>query len=111
MAKPLKQIVQRSKDELLLALIVASTAAASLVVAADLHTDTRRQEAGREFQAMLGGLGMGCHADLSRCSWQFDPRLMDDEDATLDVLSDVRELNPWHSISLFPASSGLTSDF
>lgn len=111
MSDSIRGITQKSKDELLLALILVSTVAASLVVAADLRTDTRQQEMGRELQSILGGLGMGCHADLSRCSWQFDPRLMGDEDATLDILPGLRELNPWHSISLFPAPSGLTSDF
>ena len=94
-----------SADNLILCLITALTAAASIVVAVQSFGVDRRGAVGREFQSVLGGLGLGCQIDLSRCSWQFDPRVAGDEDTGLDSIACLSELSPWHSVSLFPAPS------
>lgn len=101
----LKQIVRRSGDEILMAvMLVLSTSAAAAVVADPLLNQTQQQTAG-QFQRLMGGLGLGCHADLAHCAWQFDPRLMGDEDAPLNVVAGSHVSNPWHALSLFPASA------
>ena len=97
-------MVRRSSDGILLAAILGLCAAAALAVAVDPLVTHSQQQAAGQFQRLLGGLGLGCQADLARCAWQFDPRLMGDDDAPLDVVAGT---NPWHSLSLFPAPSEL----
>ena len=95
-----------SADSLLLTMIGGAAVAASLVML--FETGNRPQRtAGRQFQAALGGLGMGCHVDMSRCCWQFDPRLMAGEDPAGDSLPGLNEISPWHSIALFPMPADL----
>jgi hypothetical protein len=99
----LKQIVRGSTDEILLATILGLCAAAALAVAVDPVVTRAQGQAAGQFQRLVGGLGLGCQGDLARCAWQFDPRLMGDEDAPLDVVAGSDVFNPWHSLSLFPA--------
>jgi hypothetical protein len=106
----LPQTIRRRIDELLLVTIVVISAGAALAVVVDLRAGTKRAHVSQEFQSLLGGLGMGCHADLAHCSWQFDPRLMGDDDAPLDVVLGAGDYNPWHAISLFPVPSGAFGD-
>jgi hypothetical protein len=91
----------RSRDDFLLAMILAAAMAASLVVLVEAGNPPRRAAA-RQFQSMLGGFGMGCQVDLARCGWQFDPRIMGDEDAAFGSLVGLSEISPWHAIALFP---------
>jgi hypothetical protein len=101
----MSQLLRRSLDDVLLAAIIILAVASALAVAIDLPANSRSRHVGQEFQSLLGGLGMGCQTDLAHCSWQFDPRLMGDDDSPLDVILGSNETNPWHSISLFPAPS------
>lgn len=101
----LRRFIRHSIDDVLLAAIFASVAAAAIVFAGDVASTSQRHELGREFQLLVGGLGMGCQSDLARCSWQFDPRLMGDDDAPLDVVFGGGDFSPWHAFSLFPDSS------
>ncbi|HQU44687.1 MAG TPA: hypothetical protein PK867_17860 [Pirellulales bacterium] len=97
--------MRTSADNLILATVLVAAVAAMVVVAADQFGDVERQAADRRFQSAVGGLGMGPHADLSHCSWQFDPRLTDDDDAGLEALPGIHDHNPWHSMALFPVPS------
>ena len=106
----MRRILRRSIDGLLLAVILAMSAAATLTIVIDANATGSRESVGSQFQRLLGGLGLGCQADLGRCAWQFDPRLTDDDDAGLDVIAGDDVSNPWHSISLFPAPSALLED-
>ncbi|HWB09545.1 MAG TPA: hypothetical protein VG826_09985 [Pirellulales bacterium] len=108
MTARLKQAVRRSTDDILLAAILGLCAAAALAVATDPAMTRAQQEAAGQFQRLMHGLGLGCHADLACCAWQFDPRLMGDEDAPLDFVAGSDIFNPWHSLSLFPPADGLT---
>ncbi len=60
---------------LLLALTLGMPAAAGALLVADRPAQRARQERAREFQGLVGGLGFGPAADLSRCAFSFDPRL------------------------------------
>jgi hypothetical protein len=105
-----KETLRRSIDELLLAVILVTSAAATLAVVIDAMGAGSREHTGRQFQRLLGGIGLGCQANLAHCAWQFDPRLTDDDDAPLDVILGSDVSNPWHSLSLFPAPSGFLED-
>jgi hypothetical protein len=59
---------------LLLATTIALAAAAGWVVA-DGGRAPGRAAASREFQSLVGGLGLGPALDLSECGHAFDPRL------------------------------------
>src|SRR4051794_18411272 len=59
----------------LLALTLALPAGAAAVLVADLPARQEREARAREFQSLVGGLGFGPAADLSRCAFSFDPRL------------------------------------
>lgn len=91
-----------TSDNLILALILSLAVAAAAMVTLDQFADRERQSVGDRFQAVVGGLGMGPHAELTRCSWQFDPRLAGDDDAALDALPGSHDNNPWHAAALFP---------
>ena len=93
--------MRTSADNLLLTIIGGAAVAASLIMVFETGNRPRRA-AGQQFQEVLGGLGMGCQIDMSRCCWQFDPRLMDGEDPAGDSLPGLNEISPWHSIALFP---------
>jgi hypothetical protein len=93
-----------SADNLILCMIVALAVAAVAVVSTGSLVGARRRSAERDFQRAVGGLGLGCQLDLSRSSWQFDPRVADDN-PLLDMVPGVGELSPWHAIALFPSSS------
>ncbi|HVX09693.1 MAG TPA: hypothetical protein VHC22_00690 [Pirellulales bacterium] len=99
-----------SADGLILGLIGCLSAAAFLVVATGSSQTYRREPMGRDFQSAVGGLGLGCQIDPSRCAWQFDPRIGDDEEPGLDSIPCLSELSPWHSAALFPAPDGAPAD-
>ena len=56
-------------------LIVALVGAACVLIAVDNLTTGSSTEQRREFQQLVGGLGGGPSADLSHCTFSFDPRL------------------------------------
>jgi hypothetical protein len=60
-------------------LLVATTAALALaagaVVVGGASVPRERAERGREFQSLVGGLGLGFSLDLSRGEFDFDPRV------------------------------------
>ncbi|HVA45362.1 MAG TPA: hypothetical protein VNH11_03155 [Pirellulales bacterium] len=97
--------MRTSKDNLILATVLFAAVAATVVVATEQFGAADPQAAGRRFQSAVGGLGMGPHADLSHCAWQFDPRVTDDDDAGLEALPGIHDYNPWHSMALFPVPS------
>jgi hypothetical protein len=96
------RILRSSIDELLLAVILGMSFAATVAVVVDKKATGSREQAGRQFQRLVGGLGLGCQTDLARSAWQFDPRLTADDDAPLDVLLENDVSNPWHAMALFP---------
>jgi hypothetical protein len=49
--------------------------AAATVLDVDANWDRDDQQASREFQELVGGLGFGPAVDLSTCSYSFDPRV------------------------------------
>jgi hypothetical protein len=63
---------------ILFALIVTLAIAAALAVCVESPAQRRRTAGSREFQQLVGGLGFGPAADLSRCAFSFDPRLCPD---------------------------------
>ena len=99
----LKPNLRRFGDDILLTAILGLAAAAALAIMVDPRLTRSQQQAAGEFQRLVRGLGLGCRADLAHCAWQFDPRLMDDEDAPLDLVAGSDVSDPWHSLSLFPA--------
>lgn len=92
-----------SADNSILCLVAALSLAAGAVVVAGSLTH-RSRSARRGFQQVVGGLGLGCHLDLGRSSWHFDPRI--DDNSGLDVIPALGQLSPWHAIALFPSSAG-----
>jgi hypothetical protein len=60
---------------LLLFLVLALPAAAGAALLADRLEQPGREQRAKEFQGLVGGLGFGPAADLSRCAFSFDPRL------------------------------------
>lgn len=101
----MRQFIRRRTDELLLASIVVLSAAATLTIVIDQRSSSARAAIDEQFQSLVGGLGLGCHSDLARCAWQFDPRLMGDGDTPLDVVLGSSSMNPWHAMKLFPILS------
>jgi hypothetical protein len=97
-----------SADNLILCLIVVLTVAAASVIAWQPFESGHDATVGREFQSALGGFGMGCEVDLTRCSWQFDPRIAGDEELGLNAVVCLGELSPWHSVSMFPTPAQIT---
>lgn len=95
--------MKHSADNFIIGLISLLTLAAAGVIAWQPIELNRNATARRDFQSALGGLGMGCEIDLTRCSWQFDPRIAEDEEFGLDAVVCLRELSPWHCVSIFPA--------
>jgi hypothetical protein len=59
----------------LLAVILALAAGAGVVLIADGHRQAAGTVKAREFQLLVGGLGLGPALDLQRCPFSFDPRL------------------------------------
>ena len=55
--------------------VVLLAGAAGLALAAGSSRPDRAATNGREFQALVGGLGFGPATDLSRCGAAFDPRI------------------------------------
>lgn len=98
-----------SADNLVLAAILSLSAAAATLVAID-HFVAGEEDVGRRFQAAVGGLGLGPQANLSRCSWQFDPRLAGDDDAGLEALLGIEDYNPWHALAMFPVEGMASGD-
>ncbi|HUY32427.1 MAG TPA: hypothetical protein VMV69_06570 [Pirellulales bacterium] len=92
-----------------LAMVVVASLAAALVLALDSIGDEARQRSSRQFQSLLGGLGMGSHADLSRCPWLFDARLAGDQPPALEDASNEPDGCPWHAMSIFPAPESYPS--
>ena len=62
---------------LLLAVTLALVLGAAAVLVRDGSGQGRRDEQARAFQGLVGGLGLGPGLDLSRCAFNFDPRLCD----------------------------------
>ena len=60
---------------LILASLIGLFVAASAIVLAESRRNPATASRSREFQQMLGGLGLGPAIDLSRCTLAFDPRL------------------------------------
>ena len=92
-------------DSVLLCLIGALCVAAVTVVAAGMLVGAHGENAQRDFQRAVGGLGLGPQVGLSHCSWQFDARLAGNDDPGLDCVPGLSEVSPWHSIALFPPPS------
>lgn len=99
-----------SVDNLILASIVSLSAAATAVVGLDGFAARSWHTVGRAFQTAVGGLGMGPQADMTHCSWQFDPRLAGDDDIGLDALPGMRDYNPWHAMAMFPIEPMASGD-
>lgn len=93
--------MKQSADKLILCSIAVLAVAAVAVVSTGSLVGERRRSAERDFQRAVGGLGLGCQLDLSRSSWQFDPRIAGDS-PLLDMVPGVGQLSPWHAIALFP---------
>ena len=68
----------RQAPAALLAVVVTLAAAAGLALGLDARARAGREARSREFQRLVGGLGFGPAADLSRCAFSFDPRLCPD---------------------------------
>jgi hypothetical protein len=100
--------MKSSADNLIFCLIATVTVLATVVVSVQSYDANSNSTTGREFQSAVGGLGMGCQIDLSRCSWQFDPRLSHEENPGLNSVPCLSELSPWHSMALFPVASDRT---
>lgn|SRR5262245_30540473 len=64
-----------SRGTVLLAVILAVTCAAVLIMALAGQSGARHPEHARSFHRLVGGLGFGPAVDLSRCEFSFDPRL------------------------------------
>jgi hypothetical protein len=67
-----------SRNRILVAALIAGlTVAAGVLIMVDARSGADREQQ-REFQTLVGGLGMGPAVDLSRCAFSFDPRLCPD---------------------------------
>lgn len=60
---------------LLLTLVVVLPCAAAVLLAGDARPSPHRTERSREFQKVVGGLGLGTAVGLSPCAGAFDPRV------------------------------------
>jgi hypothetical protein len=61
--------------QILLIAILVLTFSAAVLLALDNHSRSTQETASRDFQRLVGGLGLGPAVDLSRCPSSFDPRL------------------------------------
>ena len=59
----------------LLCAVLALAVAAVVVASIGTRRSDRAAATGREFQRLVGGLGLGPALDLSRCAAAFDPRV------------------------------------
>jgi hypothetical protein len=59
----------------LLMLLAALCVLAAVALAIDHCGQMRRERLAREFQSLVGGLGLGPATDLASCAFAFDPRL------------------------------------
>jgi hypothetical protein len=64
-----------SPSTFLFSLIVTLTAGAALVLGLGSAPPVQHERRTREFQELVGGLGLGPAVDLSSCAFAFDPRL------------------------------------
>jgi hypothetical protein len=87
---------------LLLSLVAALTAAAGLVLGLDGWPRARQEARSREFQQLVGGLGFGPAADLSRCPFSFDPRLCPHCPQDHGPIPGGVYFCPHHACSVFP---------
>jgi hypothetical protein len=83
---------------LLLALILALAAGAAAVLVAD--SAAGREERAADFQRLVGGLGFGPAAELSRCAFSFDPRLCPGCPQDLGPIPAGAAFCPYHGCSI-----------
>jgi len=94
--------MRRQGPLLLLLVILTLTLSAGALLALDFWSQSRRQSAAREFQQLVGGLGMGPAVELSRCPFSFDPRLGRRCRDMYHPIPGGRCFCPHHACSVFP---------
>jgi hypothetical protein len=87
--------------EILFAATASLTLAAGALLALGPATDDGRAARGREFQRLVGGLGLGADVDLSQCGQSFDPRTGALCDSACGPLAEGRFYCPRHNTSVF----------
>lgn len=97
-----------SLEDTLLALVAALSAAAAGIVFTTDANDPAEQAAGREFQSLTGGLGLGCQTDLTHGARGFDARLA--EVAADGLPIELAELDPWQTFTLLAAPVAVTRE-
>src|SRR4051812_19386200 len=85
---------------LLLALVLILATGAGAALVADAATSRDRTGRAAEFQRLVGGLGFGPAADLSRCAFSFDPRLCPGCPRDLGPIPGGAVFCPYHGCSI-----------
>jgi len=81
--------------------VIGLTVTASVIVLSESRRNPVAAGQSREFQQMLGGLGIGPAVDLSRCTLAFDPRLGPVCDSHFGPISGGEFVCPYHACSVF----------
>lgn len=93
------------ENALLVAIVAAALAAASLVVCEALVAAKTKGAGNRsvEFQSLVHGLGFGCQCDLGHGVRLFDPRLQRGESYRFSRSAFGQKRCRWHPLTIFPA--------
>jgi hypothetical protein len=86
---------------ILFSLILTLVVAAGLVLGFGSRPSARARAHSEEFQQLVGGLGLGPAADLSRCPFSFDPRLCPDCAQNAGPIPGGLYFCPHHACSVF----------
>lgn len=97
-----------SLEGTLLAVVAAFSAAAAGIVFTTVADDAAEQAAGKEFQSLTGGLGLGCQTNLTHGARAFDARLAEAEADGMPI--ELAELDPWHTFTLLAAPVAVTRE-
>jgi hypothetical protein len=101
--------MRRSGPGLVLTAITALTLGAAAVLALGEKSRADREAAARDFQRLVGGLGLGPAVDLERCPFSFDPRLGRCCPETFHPIPGGSRFCPYHACSVFPYASSVPS--
>ena len=86
--------------DVLAGVILVLVAAAGGVIAFDAGAEHHRDERAREFQRLVGGLGLGPATDVSGCGVGFDPRVCPACPQDLGPIPGGAAFCPYHGCSV-----------